>query len=77
MQTMLKPQKWSSSMMREAMELRAFGPMNWENTKVCSIFRGKPCSKEVIDNSRDVFYNKNVIKKIDKRSNIKANIVSQ
>lgn len=39
MQMMLKPQKWFSSMMREAMRLRAFGLMNWENTKVCRMFR--------------------------------------
>lgn len=35
MQMMLKLQKWFSSMMREAMELRAYGLMSWESTKVC------------------------------------------
>lgn len=34
MQMMLKPQKWFSSMMRDATGLRAFGLMSWENTKV-------------------------------------------
>lgn len=49
MQTMLKPQKWFSSMMREAMELRAFGQMNWENTKVCSLDMRKLNKKDPIE----------------------------
>lgn len=39
MQMMVKPQKWFSSMMREAMGLSTFGPKNWENTKVCTVFK--------------------------------------